>query len=161
MIESDPLTPKQASQFLTPHETVRDPVQHDIIITALERRLIDTESFQRLRFLKQLGPTHLVYPGAVHTRFVHSLGTLQVAERLVQTAKTNHSVYQHRHLLDVGPYPHLLIRLTALLHDVAHIPYGHTLEDEGNLFNPEWEDAARADLWLGNKAEVPYSLYSF
>jgi hypothetical protein len=143
------------------HETLRDPVQHDITITALERSLIDTGAFQRLRLLKQLGPTHLVYPGAVHTRFVHSLGTLQVAERLVQTANANYSVYNHTHLVEITPYPHLLIRLSALLHDVAHIPYGHTLEDEGNLFTPEWEDHDRAEHWLGEDAEIPTQLRAF
>ncbi len=85
--ESSPeISADEASRLLIPHEYVRDPIHHDIWITALERELIDTAAFQRLRNLKQLGPTDLVYPGAVHTRFLHSIGTLHCAEQLVFTA---------------------------------------------------------------------------
>jgi HD superfamily phosphohydrolase len=134
---------------------VRDPIHGDIAITALEWRIIDTAAFQRLRYLMQLGPTHLVYPGAVHTRFNHSLGTLHWAERLVDIANGNFQSYNDPSLglMEIEPYPHVLCRLCALLHDVAHMPFGHTLEDEGNLAAPEWEDNKRTTLWLRNDTE--------
>ncbi len=156
-----PLTDEEASGLLLPHEVVRDPVQHDITITALERRIIDTSAFQRLRALKQLGPTDLVYPGAIHTRFNHSLGVLKCADELVRITTHNYKVYNQPAMVEVGPYPHLLVRLTALLHDVAHIPYGHTLEDEGNLTAPEWEDSARLTHWLGERSEIAKAILGF
>lgn len=143
----------QCRELLRAHEVVRDPVHGDIYITALERRLIDSFAMQRLRGVMQLGPTHLVYPGAVHTRFLHAIGTLYCAEQLVQTANRNYNVYNQTSLIEIQPYPHILIRLTALLHDVAHIPFGHTLEDEGGLVSPEWEDSRRQELWLGWDSE--------
>lgn len=143
------LTDDECLELLRSHEVVRDPVHGDIRITALERRLIDSFAMQRLRGVMQLGPTHLVYPGAVHTRFMHALGTLYCAEQLVQTANRNHDVYNQPSIIKIKPYAHILIRLTALLHDVAHIPFGHTLEDEGYLVSPEWEDTRRQELWLG------------
>jgi uncharacterized protein len=142
------MSEEQARGFLVPHEVIRDPLHHDISITALERAVIDTGAFQRLRWLNQLGPTQVVYPGAVHTRFIHSIGTLHTADQLVQIANRNCRIYDQEYLVHVDPYPHLLVRLLALLHDVAHMPFGHTLEDEGNLASPEWEDKERAKYWL-------------
>ncbi len=156
-----PLAHELAEALLKPHETIRDSVQGDIVITALERHIIDTSAFQRLRFLLQLGPTHLVYPGAVHTRFAHSIGTLHWADKLAQIVNRNYAVYSQRSLVEIDPYPHFLIRLCALLHDVAHIPFGHTLEDEGNLSEPEWDDNARAEYWLGAKSEIVAAITNF
>ena len=148
------LTDEEAQLLLTPHEVVRDPLHQDIMITALERAIIDTEAFQRLRSIKQLGPTQLVYPGAVHTRFLHSLGVLQWGEKLVRITNDNHDKYEQESLIRVGPYPHLLLRLCALVHDVAHVPFGHTLEKEGNLANPEWRDSERAKHWIGPGSKI-------
>lgn len=150
----DVLSDAEADHLLIPHEVIRDPVQYDIAITALERRIIDTEAFQRLRAIKQLGPTHLVYPGAEHSRFQHSLGALQAVENLILIANRNHGVYGQVELLrvptiEIRPYPHLLTRLCTLVHDLAHIPFGHTLEDEGHLFPDEWNDRFRLIKWLG------------
>lgn len=58
-------------------KTVRDPVQGDICLLKEEIAIIDTPEFQRLRHVRQLDMVYLVYPGAQHTRFEHSLGTLQ------------------------------------------------------------------------------------
>jgi len=156
--------PKDKMEFLlTPHEIVRDPVHCDIVITALERKIIDTEAFQRLRFLMQLGPTHIVYPGAVHNRFLHSLGTLYCANMLVDIVNKNYAIYSKskKYFVNIEPYPHLLIRLCALLHDVAHVPFGHTLEDEGNLSKGEWDDTKRSNLWLGKNSEMSKTIIDF
>lgn len=155
------LNDEQIEALLKPHEVVRDPVIKDITITALERRIIDTEDFQRLRGLRQLGPTYLVYPGAEHNRFMHSLGTLYHAEQLVQIANRNHNVYKQPYILKIEPYPHLLTRLYALLHDIAHMPFGHTLEDEGNLSDPEWDDQKRAGRWFGPDSEIVRAIRDF
>ncbi len=65
--------------LLQPYKVIKDPVHKDIWLTETETRIIDTPEFQRLRYIHQLGPTHLIYPGAKHTRFDHCLGTLYVA----------------------------------------------------------------------------------
>ena len=70
---------------------LRDPVHGDIELTSEEVRLVDTPEFQRLRGVKQLGTASLVYPGATHTRFEHSIGTLHMAERLL-AAVNKHAV---------------------------------------------------------------------
>lgn len=86
--------------------------------------LTDTREFQRLRGVRQLGTASFVYPGAVHTRFDHSLGTCWLAGRLLDRLKPEIKT-QHR----------LATLAWALLHDVTHIPYGHTLEDERRVFD--------------------------
>jgi HD superfamily phosphohydrolase len=152
--ESEPiLSDDEATRLLIPHEYIRDPIHQDIWITAFERELMDTAAFQRLRTLKQLGPTDLVYPGAVHTRFLHSIGTLHCAEQLVEIVNRNYQTYRQPQLMNIGDYQHLLIRTCALLHDLAHIPFGHTLEDEGHIRESQWRDDRRAELWLGDEEQ--------
>lgn len=152
------LSKDEAGRLLIQHENIRDPIHQDIWITALERELIDTAAFQRLRDLKQLGPTHLVYPGAVHSRFLHSIGTLCCAQQLVEVVNRNCDIYNKSELIRVGKYQQLLVRTCALLHDLAHMPFGHTLENEGNLREPEWKDSKRVRLWLGNEDESSKSI---
>lgn len=138
------------NNLLEIREVIRDPLHGDVGITLLERFLIDLEDFQRMRGISQLGPTQLVYPGAVHNRFIHSIGTLHVAEELIGICNHNYNILNKSlegHIIEIDPYQHLLIRLSALLHDIAHIPFGHTLEDEGNLFQPEWEDKTRSHVF--------------
>ena len=103
---------------------IRDPIHGDIHIDKLAQELLDTAAMQRLRNIKQLGFTYLIYPGCVHTRFDHSLGTYHMAQVLYDKVVT------HPDKLD-----RLALGAAALLHDVGHIPFGHTLEDEYALYN--------------------------
>ena len=64
-----------------PHE-MRDPIHGFIKLSETEKRLIDTQVFQRLRRIRQLAMTFLVYPGALHTRFDHSIGVMHIAGRI-------------------------------------------------------------------------------
>ena len=111
---------------------IRDPVHGDIAIPRELLRICDTVEFQRLRGIKMLGTAHLVYPGAVHTRFEHSLGTTYLTQTL---------------LGHVGLEPDLAILAAALLHDVTHIPFGHTIEDERRVF-PRHDSPARMRAFL-------------
>ncbi len=63
---------------------IRDSVHGNLKVDELEIKLIDTPQIQRLRRIKQLGFTYLVYPGANHTRFEHSIGTMYLASRLAE-----------------------------------------------------------------------------
>jgi len=99
---------------------VYDEVHGYIELTDIEKRIIDTPTFQRLRFIRQLASAWYVYPGATHTRFSHSLGTLYIMGRLASRLYSMGYIY---HKDDVQ-----LLRLVALLHDVGHTPFSHAIE---------------------------------
>jgi len=122
---------------------IRDAVHGDIELGALEIEIIDTPEFQRLRGIRQLGTAYLVYPSAIHTRFEHSLGTSWMAHRIVEVLRRNSAV-------DSGMEN--LIRVSALLHDITHIPFGHTLEDERRVLPRHDKDHARVRYFLQDSA---------
>ncbi len=103
---------------------VKDPVHGYIKVYPHERCIIDSPPFQRLRRLKQLATSHLVYPGAVHTRFAHSLGVMYVAGVFAENtySKLGIGADEVRRLKFIA-------RLLGLLHDVGHGPFSHTFED--------------------------------
>jgi len=105
---------------------IRDPIHGDITLGRLEAAVLDCAAVQRLRGIKQLGTASLVYPGAVHTRFDHSLGAAAVAHRIVAMLR--------REGIEIAAELEELIGVGALLHDVTHVAFGHTLEDERRLF---------------------------
>ncbi|HTY92179.1 MAG TPA: HD domain-containing protein [Methanocella sp.] len=93
---------------------IRDPIHGYIEIAPYIEKLLDTRIVQRLRNVKQLGWTNLVYPGANHTRFEHSLGTYYLASRLGS---------------ELSEEERREIEIAALLHDIGHGPYSHDSED--------------------------------
>jgi HD superfamily phosphohydrolase len=106
-----------------PGITIRDPLWDTIHIDAVARRIIDTGAFQRLRYIKQLGHAHLVYPGASHTRFDHAVGVYHLARRAL-------AVLRERGELDhVDDAECRVVPYAALLHDVGHYPFSHALEE--------------------------------
>src|SRR5258705_4024609 len=106
---------------MSKRKLIRDAVHGDIEMGPLEVELMDTPEFQRLRGIKQLGTAYLVFPSATHTRFEHSLGTSWMAHRILEAIKRGRAASQDEEHL---------IRPAALIHDITHIPFGHTLEDE-------------------------------
>ena len=98
---------------------VRDAIHGYVHLTEKEVEIIGVPVFQRLRGIKQLANTHLVYPGAVHTRFEHSLGTLELAYRMAQMIESLRDNWEKARI----------IRYAALLHDVGHGPFSHVFED--------------------------------
>ncbi len=140
-------TPKTAAAQLLYHKTVGLAVSGDVKLTRLETEIIDTRDFQRLRWIQQLGSCSWVYPTAVHTRFDHSLGVLKMADRMVTAINEGMEQVDPK----AGPIRYrvtnqqrILARLCGLLHDVTHVPYGHTLEDELKIFGSH-DDIADAD----------------
>lgn len=101
-------------------QIVVDSVHGDIKPSDLEWKVIDTPSFQRLRKLKQLQMAHLVYPNAVHTRFIHSLGVLNIMIRVLGIVDPEKKT--------ISEEDQTCLRLSMLLHDVGHYPYSHLLE---------------------------------
>jgi HD superfamily phosphohydrolase len=103
--------------------SVRLPELTDVRLTPRFRALLDQPAVQRLRRVRQLGPTFLVYPGAVHTRFEHSLGAFGVMQRALL------SLLRDPVFRDGVTEADLLAGLAAaLLHDVGHYPFAHSLE---------------------------------
>jgi uncharacterized protein len=139
-------------ELLKPNKTIRVAVVGDVLITNLERRIIDTHSFQRLHHIRQLGTALFVYPSALHTRFDHSLGTLYMADQIIKKIRGNeHSIDEER---KITPLEEILIRLYALIHDVPHIPFGHTLEDELQIFQRHDENRERIYYFIGPNSEI-------
>lgn len=186
--------------YLAPGKTITDPIHGDVYVTVLEQIFIDSEPFQRLRQIKQLGNTHLVYPGATHSRFSHSLGAVRVAQDLIDAVldqrnaprarrdlfaewdednAREHKAFAERvrvaiaarggdvpvtvemtsddltALIEAGRGAErqtaeavIAARLGALLHDICHIPFGHSLEDELGILTPHDKNARRFEgIW--------------
>jgi HD superfamily phosphohydrolase len=127
---------------------LRDPVHGDIELTGEEMRVVDTPEFQRLRGIKQLGSAYLVFPGATHTRFEHSIGTLHMCEQLLLAANKN-AARDPAGCLRVTEEERRLLRLSALLHDITHIPFGHNIEDQTGLL-PRHDRPERFQAMLGD-----------
>ncbi len=107
---------------MTKHKIINDPVYDGFlrIDDPLILRVIDHPYFQRLRRIKQLGMADLVYPGAVHTRFSHSLGALNLMCRALEVLKSKG--------VDISDNECLGAKLAILLHDIGHGPGSHVLE---------------------------------
>lgn len=100
---------------------VNDPVYGFIRLPEREiLQLIDHKWFQRLRYIRQMGPAHLVYPGAVHTRFHHSLGALHLMGKALDELKAKG--------VDISDRETTAARMAILLHDAGHGPFSHALE---------------------------------
>ena len=100
---------------MTIAKIIRDPIHKDVFLSKTEMEIIDSPVFQRLRRIKQLGVTNLVYPSANHTRFEHCIGTAHVAGRIAKR-------------LGLGEEGESL-KTAALLHDLGHGPLSHTSEE--------------------------------
>jgi len=116
---------------------IRDPIYGTIEVETWEVPLVDHPLFQRLRHIKQLGFGELAFPGATHTRLSHSLGAMFLVSRLWAFLQKKLPL----------PPPLLTrmetaLRITALLHDVGHLPFSHSLEKaappRAHLQLPSW-----------------------
>ncbi|MEO6708457.1 MAG: HD domain-containing protein, partial [Planctomycetota bacterium] len=131
---------------------VRDPVHGDVYLTHEELCVLDTREMQRLRGVKQLGSAYLVFPGAMHARFDHSIGTLHQAQRMIEAI--NRSFEQSpRDCLGVSDEEARVIRVAALVHDVTHIPFGHNVEDQAGLIHRH-DSPYRYERMLGASSEI-------
>ena len=101
--------------MISKQKTIRDSIHGDIKIKGLFVDLLESPELQRLYNIKQLGLAHLVFPGAHHTRLEHSLGTYYLVSKAAKILKLNKN--------DTN-----MILCAALLHDIGHGPFSHTLE---------------------------------
>lgn len=103
----------------------RDPIHGFIEVRDLENKIINSSPFQRLRYIKQLAMTNMVFHGAEHTRFGHSLGVMHLASRAFCSAvKNGNYVFSDCKF----EWYHQILRLIALTHDLGHAPFSHASE---------------------------------
>jgi hypothetical protein len=112
---------------------IRDLVYGFIELDEQECAIIDHSTFQRLRRIKQLALTDMVYPGANHSRFEHSLGVMQMATDMfdnIISKNANRTLLNNAFSLDDSGLKRYrkIIRLAALLHDIGHAPFSHSGE---------------------------------
>lgn len=157
------------------HRRIRDNQHGTIAISAFEDRLIASPLLQRLRYIRQLGFFHLVFPGAQHSRFEHSLGVMHLAgecfvklkqnleraqgEDIVRARQADHAfkssassgvrlAYELSSGLFASEYAFNTLRVAALLHDVGHCPYSHCSERFLPTFEAIFQHNPDLPLWL-------------
>lgn len=121
---------------------LRDPVHGFVRLDPEEVKLLDTPVIQRLRGIRQLAMANLVYPGALHTRFDHSIGVTHVASQMARELELD----EHEEVK--------LVRLAGLLHDVGHGPFSHVSEKALDTY------ADRSKLKGAKKTEKIHELIS-
>lgn len=99
-----------------------DPIHGSIELGPVQQEIIETQAFQRLRNVKQLGLAHLVYPAADYSRFSHSVGASHLAGQIIrQLVDSEH--------IGLTPRECDFLKVAAMLHDVGHYPFSHAMED--------------------------------
>lgn len=119
-------------QPLTEEKVFKDPVHNYIHVQdQLIWRLINTPEFQRLRRIRQLGTTYLTFHGAEHSRFSHSLGVYEITRRII-------SQFERSGYGDWIPEERMLTLCAALLHDLGHGPFSHSIEEAFHMHHEDW-----------------------
>ena len=102
------------------HLDIIDPIHDFVRVNSNELKIIDTPIFQRLRRIRQLSGAHLIYPGAQHTRFEHSLGVMHIAS-MAGHALNEKGIVSSDNIQN--------LRFAGLLHDIGHGPFSHLFEE--------------------------------
>lgn len=108
---------------------IKDPIHGAIRVSSsfakLLKPIVDHPHFQRLRQIKQLGLAELIFPGAVHNRFTHSIGCAHIARKILNSLKED-------------PKKHKAVLVAALLHDIGHGPFSHAFEEISKIAHENW-----------------------
>lgn len=124
----------------------------DVWLTKTEVEIIDSKDFQRLREIAQIPFADFVYIGATHTRFEHSIGTLHMVQTMIDNINVNADRWDGYERLT--PRDIFIARLVGLLHDLAHLPYPHILEDGAIIKEKQWADKDRITKFLSARSEI-------
>lgn len=109
---------------------VFDTIHGHITLNRVEARILDTPYYQRLRWIRQLGFSFYIFPGATHTRHAHALGVLHVMDRVlhaINLAVPDEKFFNPSHSDEATTF-HRMMRLAAMLHDIGTFPFSHTIE---------------------------------
>jgi HD superfamily phosphohydrolase len=159
------------------HKLIMDPVHGGIPLLRQEVAIVDHALFQRLRFICQNDILSLVFPGATHSRFLHSIGAMHVAGRMFRALIENtlkHTTSDTRQLLtpevlDAISYFHRLVRCACLLHDSGHCSFSHQfnrtpvirqLLARPGRFEQLWQGVDIADRFASAPDELHHEHYS-
>ena len=114
-------------------DRILDPVHGFIDLTQPEKEIIELPIFKRMQSLKQLSLTNWVFPGAEHTRYMHSLGVMHIADLMASNLK------DENYCTVFSDGQRQILRLAGLLHDIGHYPLSHVTEYvyKQNLFEKE------------------------
>jgi len=154
--------------FLYSDKKIYDSVHGFIPFDEFEKELIDSLPFQRLHYIHQLGIAYLVYPGATHTRFEHSLGVMALAtlmfEKICKSVRPDVFHFVPRKGSSDYLYWRRVLRMAALCHDLGHLPFSHVAEKEllgssghehwtlkiidSSYLQPVWEKLRKAPSYL-------------
>ncbi len=104
-------------------EPVRDPLWGNIMLSGGFKKILASETIQKLNRIKQLGPSYHVYPGATHTRLAHSIGVFHISRRIIHQLMTFDSCPE------LSMEGVLSFLCASLLHDLGHFPYAHSLKE--------------------------------
>lgn len=117
--------------------SIRIPPRQLVLYTDRIAKIFSSAPFTALEYTRQLGFTHLVYPGALGTRFEHSVGVFDLATHFV----VRMAAYPAFREICASPKDILLFILASLLHDIGHFPYAHQLEEftEDDFSNRQWQ----------------------
>jgi uncharacterized protein len=138
------------------HQLIRIPAEVDVPVTSRVLAILDTPPFQRLRHISQLGLVSYVYPGAVHSRFEHSLGVYRLACLTLQhLLSTDRQFAENTSVEELNTF-----LLAGLLHDVGHWPFCHAIEDLRLSEFPKHEMLARQWICDSPLADVIASHWS-
>lgn len=147
-------------QPLTEEKVFKDPVHNYIHVQdTIIWRLINTKEFQRLRRIRQLGTSYLTFHGAEHSRFSHSLGVYEITRRII-------SQFERSGYKDWISEERLLTLCAALLHDLGHGPFSHSIEEAFEMNHEEWtcriilEDTEITDILRDVEEDFPRKVAS-
>jgi hypothetical protein len=130
--------------FLHTDKKIYDSVHGFVLFDEFEKELIDSLPFQRLHYIHQLGISYLVYPGATHTRFEHSLGVMALAtlmfDKICKSVRPDVFHFVPRKGSSDYSYWRRVLRMAALCHDLGHLPFSHVAEKDllGSLGHEHW-----------------------
>ncbi|RQD87880.1 HD domain-containing protein, partial [Methanosalsum natronophilum] len=127
-------------------KVIRDPVHGYIEMDSMSLKICDTKKMQRLRRIRQLGTSNLVYPGANHTRFEHSLGTMHLATMLTNQLESMSSDEKTE------------LKAASLLHDIGHGPLSHVSEGIIKYYTRKKHDDVKEII---NKGQIREVLHEF
>jgi hypothetical protein len=130
-------------------EPIRDPVWKHIYVSPGLLKIIEHPRFQKLTRIRQLGPASLVYPGATHTRFCHSLGVFHLSRRMI-VSLARHGKGREGSGIGLTLDGVKAFLCAALLHDIGHYPFAHSLKD----LNVEAHEVLTGRLILGEMSGV-------
>lgn len=129
---------------------IKDCIYEHVQLPMLAIRIIDTPEFQRLRTLKQLGTTWLLYPGATHTRFEHSIGVAHLASQMVR------HIALRQPELRISEADVLCVAIAGLCHDLGHGPFSHLFEHTVHHMEATKREHVKTQELRGGRSRLPW-----